>query len=411
MEINSAKANEIDSYIRDNKKDCLQRNQLPVQLKGEPKWLDVYRLPIEMLIYNMRNGRFAVEIMQKQVELGRELNPLEENDRKIIQKLLLEEDENATQLLKENLAKVGQVEPGIITFDGVVIDGNRRMSVIEGLFEEKSAPQYSFLNVARLPRNVDEKDLYRLEIGIQLSRPYRKDYGPINDLLKIKEGIEIGFSPKQIADTLFGGFKESEIRERAERLKLVEAYLEYIGKPKQYEEVKRWHEHFINLQKALSVFKKEKKLDVKEIHYATLAGFELIIAKAPHMDIRLIRKFMDEKRTKEGLMESVEKVVEEKKEIIEVETEEPKKTETKKTTKEKKPKSPTKIAKDFKENFENLKDTYKAQKEVNKPVTLLKRALSNLESIDPKHSNLKEPEIIKLLKNIVDITKKLLEIK
>lgn len=411
MEISSAKANEIDSYIRDNK-DCLQPNQkLAIQLQGQPKWLDVYRLPIDMLIYNKRNGRFAAEIMQKQVELGRKLDPLEENDRKIIQKLLLDEDENATQLLKDNLVKVGQLEPGIITFDGVVINGNRRMSVTEALLEEKSDPQYNFLKVVRLPMNVDDKDLYRLEISIQLSRPYRKDYGPINDLLKINEGLEIGFDPKQIADTLFGGFNESEIREKVERLKLVEAYLEYIGKPKQYEEVKGWHEHFINLQKAISILKKEKIMNAKEIHYATLAGFELIIAKSPHMDIRLIKKFMDEKKTKEGLIEYVEKVIEEKKEIIEAETKELNEAETKETIKKKKPKSQTKIANDFKEKFENLKDTYRAQKEANKPKVLLKRALSNLEGINPKNPKLKDLEIIELLKSIAEITTKLLETK
>lgn len=411
MEISIAKANEIESYIKDNKEDCLQRNQLHVQLKGAPKWLDVYRLPIEMLVYNTRNGRFAAEILQKQVDLGRQLNPLEDSDRKTIQKLLLEEDEKATQLLKDNLEKVGQVEPGIITFDGVVINGNRRMSVFESLFKEKSDTQYSFLNVARLPKNVDEKDMYRLEIGIQLSRPYRKDYGPINDLLKINEGLIIGFDPKQIADTLFGGFDESEIREKIERLKLVEAYLEYIGKPKKYEEVKGWHEHFINLQNAISVFKKEKIMNAKEIHYATLAGFELIIAKSPHMDIRLIKKFMEEKKTKEGLMESVGKVIEEKNEIIETKPEELKKTEIEENIKKKKLKSQTKIANDFRESFENLKDTYKAQKEANKPKTLLKRALSNLESINPRNPNLREKEIIELLKSIAEITTKLLEIK
>lgn len=409
MEINSAKASEIDSYIKDNKANCLQHNKLAIQLKGERKPLEVYKLPIELLIYNKRNGRFAAEIIHKQEEIGRELDPLIEEDRKIIKKLLLEEDENATQLLKDDLIKIGQLEPGIITFDGVVINANRRMAVFEDLFEETADSKYGFLTVARLPKNVDEKDIYRLEIDLQLSRPYRKEYGPINELLKVQEGIKIGLTPKQIASSLFGGFTEDDIKERQDRLKLIEDYLEYIEKPKEYEEVKGWHEHFIDLHNTILTFKK-KKMSAKEIHCATLAGFALIIAKVPHMDVRKIRNLMTEKKTKENLMKSVEKILEEKTQSAQEENKkEQKEGKRKKLIKKKKLRTPTKIAKEFKEDFEDLVDTYKAHKESDKPKTLLKRALSNLESIDPKHRNLKDIEIINLLKRIAEITTKLLK--
>ncbi len=446
MEINSTKENEIDSYIKDNS-NCLQHNKLAVQLQGERNPLDVYKLPVELLIYNKRNGRFAAEIIHKQEEIGRELDPLVEEDRKVIRELLLKEDENATKLLKDDLKKVGQLEPGIITFDGVVINANRRMAVFENLLEETSDPKYGFLTVARLPKNVDEKDIYRLEIDLQLSRPYRKEYGPINELLKLQEGIKIGLTPKQIANSLFGGFTEDEIKERLDRIKLIEDYLEYVEKPKKYEEVKGWHEHFIDLQAAILTFKK-KKMSAKEIHSATIAGFELIIAGVPHMDVRKIKNLMTEKKTKESLMESVETVVNERtqgtnkepsdaqqKEVQpteiqpkEVQSKEvqpkefqskevqpkevqPKEVQPKEVTKKEKLKTPIKITEEFKEHFQDILDTYNAHKESDKPKTLLRRALSNLESIDPKHQNLKDPEIINLLKSIAGIITKLLETK
>ncbi len=94
MEINSTKGSEIDSYIKGNS-NCLQYNKLAIQLKGERNPLEVYKLPVELLIYNKRNGRFAAEIKHKQEEIGRELDPLIEEDRKVIRELLLKEDENA----------------------------------------------------------------------------------------------------------------------------------------------------------------------------------------------------------------------------------------------------------------------------------------------------------------------------
>ncbi len=476
MEINSTKGIEIDSYINDNS-TCIQHNKLAVQLKGERNPLEVYKLPVEFLIYNKRNGRFAAEIIHKQEEIGRELNPLIEEDRKVIRELLLKEEENATKLLKDDLIKVGQLEPGIITFDGVVINANRRMAVFEKLLEETSDPKFGFLTVARLPKSVDEKDIYRLEIDLQLSRPYRKDYGPINELLKLQEGIKIGLTPKQIANSLFGGFNEDEIKERLDRIKLIEDYLEYVEKPKKYEEVKGWHEHFIDLQAAILTFKK-KKMSAKEIHYATIAGFELIIGGVPHMDVRKIKNLMTEKKTKESLMDSVETVFREKeegtnKELKEVQPKEaqpkesqpeevqpkevqpkevqpkevqpkevqpkevqpkevqpkevqpkevqpkevqpkeaqPKEVQPKKVTKQEKIKNPVKITEKFKEDYQDILDTYNAHKESDKPKTLLRRALSNLESIDPKHQNLKDPEIINLLNSIAEIITKLLETK
>lgn len=413
MEINSAKAKEIDSYIKDNK-DCLQKNQLAVQLKGELKLLDVYKLPIEFLVYNKRNGRFAAEIMQKQNKIGRELDPLNQEDRKAIKELLLGEDENTTQLLKDNLIKIGQIDPGIMTFDGVVINGNRRMAVFEDL--QESDPKYGYLTVARLPQHIDEKDIYRLEIDLQLSRPYRKDYGPINELLKIQEGTRIGLVSKQIANSLFGGYTEDDIKERLERLKLIDGYLEFIEKPNDYEEVKGWHEHFIDLQNCISTFKK-KDMSAEDIHYATLAGFQLIIAKEPHMEVRRIKNLMTDIKTKEDLRKSVERTIEKTsaQEKIREESkesrDESKGAEHKKVPKKKKPKTLTNIAEEFKEDFADIVDTYKAHKESDKPKTLLKRALSSIESIDPKHTNMKDTEIIKLLNSIAEITAKLLETK
>ncbi len=158
-------------------------------------------------------------------------------------------------------------------------------------------------------------------------------------------------------------------------------------------------------------------MSAEDIHYATLAGFQLIIAKEPHMEVRRIKNLMTDIKTKEDLRKSVERTIEKTsaQEKIREESkesrDESKGAEHKKVPKKKKPKTLTNIAEEFKEDFADIVDTYKAHKESDKPKTLLKRALSSIESIDPKHTNMKDTEIIKLLNSIAEITAKLLETK
>ena len=166
----------------------------PLLIAGVKRMFDVYRLPINLLSFNIRNGRFAAELRAKEQQLKHPLDPHDADDKEELKKLLLELDEQATSLLKADLEKVGQTDPGIITADGSVINGNRRMAVLLALHEDDSSGKYEYLEVQVLPPDVSPKDLWRIEAGLQLSRDKRLDYGPINDLLKIREGLDSGLT-------------------------------------------------------------------------------------------------------------------------------------------------------------------------------------------------------------------------
>ena len=118
------------------------------------------------------------------------------------------EDERTNQqslILENDLKKVRQKEPGVITTGGYVINGNRRMSILQNLVEQGDS-DFNYLEVARLPSGVSATDIWKIEAGIQLSRRVQLDYGPINNLLKFQQGIEAGLSPKEIAKLQTWGF-------------------------------------------------------------------------------------------------------------------------------------------------------------------------------------------------------------
>ena len=53
----------IDKWIERNEDTATGRKEL-FELNGRRKELDVYRLPLELLRYNIRNGRFAAELRE-----------------------------------------------------------------------------------------------------------------------------------------------------------------------------------------------------------------------------------------------------------------------------------------------------------------------------------------------------------
>lgn len=300
VELNAENKTRIDKYIEDNPSSKIEE-RFPISLKGEKKLLDVYKLPADMLFYNIRNGRFAAEYSDMIRKEGGYLNPEDEDDEEKIRGLLLSLDEGETKRTYNDLKIRGQWNCGIITEDGYVVDGNRRKAIMSKIYMDTGQEEWKYLKVARLERSVTSEDLWALEAGIQLGKDAIVRYGPINELLKIREGIEAGLSKKAIVNALYGYDKEEEIQEKIDRLELIEEYLLFIGKPARYSLVKQNVEHFINLQ---NIIRQCNKRDYKPDTIVKIkrVTFQLIKENISHMEIRKINQ-MVQKDLEEAIQE------------------------------------------------------------------------------------------------------------
>ncbi len=386
---NSADAIKINEYIKNNP-DCKIPKTITIILQGKRMDLQTYRLPLDFTFYNIRNGRFAAEYVDLVKNEGRELDPKNLEDSKNIQSLLIELDPKQSRILEKDLQQSGQKDPGIITYDGFVINGNRRRSVLEELVSLGHS-EFKFIEVARLPPNVSSQDLWKLEAGIQLSKNIQVEYGPINELLKFKEGIDAGLTPIEIANTLYGGFKEKDILDKLEQLKLIIEYLNYIGESGVFNRAKGIHEHFIDLRNVLNNFRKLGTTP-DEIVSAKRIGFQLIHDGVPQREIRKIKEILVNEKSKKEFWKAIEyskpeEAHEKKKRRIEAE-----------------------INDEFtpaRTIFNNCLDSTKALSEAQQPEKLLRRALTNLESIDFDSKLLQKPDITLLISEIESIIKKL----
>jgi hypothetical protein len=369
MELETIREKQLDVYLK--KSSALDDSKERIVLKGEPKHLQVYRVPIKYLIYNIRNGRFAAELLAKESQLKRKLDPGTPEDAQIIQKLLLELNPSETDALKADLRHNGQLDPGVITRDGAVINANRRMAILLALHEETHDPKFEYLRVARLPKDVDEKDIWRIEAGLQFAKEFRLDYSPINELLKLKEGRDSGFTSADISQTLLGRFTALKVDEKLEILRLIESYLLFIGKPRQYHIVQdeRDVEKFNSLQ--ANVVAPLKRQGKKDAEIAKLVTFAFLLIKETdrtHWDIRLLSKIATQKDAYAELLKNFDA---------------------------NKPFERTKD--ELEESFATAKEIVEAEEQQSRPERLIKKALSALRGIRSENPRLTGPETKSLL--------------
>jgi hypothetical protein len=278
----------IDDYIEKNPKCKLVNKSRTEIINGESIDIQGYRLPLELIYYNIENGRFASEYTQLVRDNGgKNLDATNKDDAKKIQNLLLGLSTEDTSRTYIHLQKHGQTDLGLITQDGFLIDGNRRMSIISKLLEDKREPKYGFIEVAKLDYNISSKDLWAIEAGISMGMDPKVRYGPINELLKLEKGIKSGFSVDEIADLLYGG-NADEIEKKLKKLDLMKEYLnEYYQDDGDFTPLIGTDTHFTTIQDNEQAAD-NKDIPIEELQAIRNVGFRLTREKTAHRRMRSI---------------------------------------------------------------------------------------------------------------------------
>src|SRR5258707_55239 len=124
----------IRSHLTKQESDAGGKEKLPQEkliVKGSAERAPVYRLPVQELAFNKANGRIKAEVLEREAELGRELEASSPDDQKIIKEILLSIRPDENTKISDDLRKNGQMHPGIVTCDGIVVNANRRKALLE----------------------------------------------------------------------------------------------------------------------------------------------------------------------------------------------------------------------------------------------------------------------------------------
>jgi len=282
-------------------------------IKGKRQELEVYRVPTKFLYFNIENGRYADKMVQlREDNLGVEIDPRQDKWKNSIWKMLkgeyfgTERDVEPFNKLRDDLVGRTQLRPGVVLFDGGVLDGNRRLAAMLQLqVTEKNPSRFEYLDAVILDADVGPEDRWRIEAGVQIGRDEKHPYSPINELLKIQEGLFLfkgKTSPEKEISRVIYGISEEEVKRDVLKIRLINEYLDFIGKTKAYNEVgeqkiiERFEEAIQTLEQA-----KKRGTSAPEIAKLKLTLFAIIRDKLmTNWEMREIRTAMGKGKTGKG---------------------------------------------------------------------------------------------------------------
>lgn len=220
------------------------------QLKTEK----VYNIPLSFLIYNKYNGRILsrTKSLEKQ---NQAINVETEEGRDLIEKLLWESKIDRNKKTELSIREFGQQKVGIITKDGVIIDGNRRAMLLN------KVDRTGYFKAIVLPVTLDENpiEIERLETTYQMGEDEKLGYNPIEKYLKAKQifdkltpKISETEAIKSISDWM--GETEGEIRKYLDTMAVMDEYLEYLEYDGIYTQLDSREDQFLSLTKWLNTF-------------------------------------------------------------------------------------------------------------------------------------------------------------
>ncbi|MFF4348856.1 transcriptional regulator [Streptomyces sp. NPDC001530] len=175
------------------------RETLTVEWRTKPMHVEVIDMPVDSLYYNPGTHRIRA---QRSHDPARDLlldeDPWSPESQGYLHYLLqaLPADPSKRdpefENLAESLREYRQNEPGLITRDGILVNGNTRRAALKEL-------GVANIRVGVLPESCTWDDVSAVELSLQLRPDQRRDYSYINRLLAIDEQHLLGRTMADIA--------------------------------------------------------------------------------------------------------------------------------------------------------------------------------------------------------------------
>lgn len=271
-ETRTQKIEEIMTRDAYGKQDILWHDRL--------EQMEVYEIPLEYLVYNKYNGRILSRTKTLETQ-GRSVDPETNEGKVVIENLLWRSRVTKNEITKKDIAEKGQLKIGIVTKDGIVIDGNRRLMLLNKLL-----PKYRFFKAVVLPVSLDDDpiEVEKLETTYQMGEDEKQGYNPIEKYLKAKQiynKLIVQYSPqdaiKQIANWM--GEEKSEIEHYLDVMSVINEYLQYLeydgiyamadtpndGKEDLFLYIKKWLKAFGDGKESSKGFDGYRQLDVDDL--------------------------------------------------------------------------------------------------------------------------------------------------
>lgn len=167
-----------------NKLPPQKHETVRVDLDAGPVFCDVISMPADEILLNPRSHRIRSQLEDDPRWAQLSKDPFGEEAQDLIEELVrAARTEEQLQQLTTSLKEEGQMEPGVMTHKGVLVNANTRAVIMRKF----GKPSDRYLRVAVLPTTVQPQELGLLELRLQMQKELKVDYSLTNDLLFIEE--------------------------------------------------------------------------------------------------------------------------------------------------------------------------------------------------------------------------------
>jgi ParB-like chromosome segregation protein Spo0J len=181
--------------------------------RGKERTFPVITIDPSVLLLNHNNNRLAAQLFDhpnKGLVYG---DPTSEQAQSIIADLLKQTDKFKN--LQNQLDDYGQIKPGLITRNGLLVNGNTRTVALRLLNK-------AGVDVAVLPDDVDDAAILDLEMDLQMVQLVHQDYTFTNELLLLEKCKTLNYSEKLIAGKMkWSRGWQKKLEERFQLLRLI----------------------------------------------------------------------------------------------------------------------------------------------------------------------------------------------
>jgi hypothetical protein len=276
-----------------------------------------YSVPVDALVLNIDNRRFAAERKLMEEKLGHSLDPENNpNDEQSVISILLDTGHRPDgdvvtgtpskdyQALLKDWQKRGQESPFWIRPDGTVRNGNRRLAMLKRLRANEGIEGTRFVQAIVLdPTEVNEQELFEMEQREQLTENFKVRYTDINLLLTLRDAAQaqrIDWNNSDDLDRVAGELQEiaggdkSYAAVQLRAIKYMDDYLSFRQSPGEYQKLIGQIERFRDVGKIMTRMLEDYPDDAIDMLQLLFAS---ITAGVTHGGIRSIGRIFREDRT------------------------------------------------------------------------------------------------------------------
>ncbi|PYC80540.1 transcriptional regulator [Streptomyces tateyamensis] len=182
----------VEERLREVREGTGIKETLTIEWRGKPLHVEVIDMPVNDLYFNPGTHRIRAQRSHEPArDRALDEDPWSDDSQDYLHFLLraLPKDpalrDKDFDALMESLREFKQTDPGLITRDGILVNGNTRRAALKDL----GVPS---IRVGVLPESCTWADISTVELSLQLRKDHRRDYSYINRLIAIDEQVSAG---------------------------------------------------------------------------------------------------------------------------------------------------------------------------------------------------------------------------